>query len=587
MWAFKPLCDKGLVYEGYRVLPYCWRDETPLSNHELRMDDDVYQTRQDPARHRRLPAADDRRRLTASLPGLDDDAVDAAVQPGARGRPRHRLRRGRSDRTDGRAATSLAAAPAGRATPRELGEDAASVVAARCTGARAGRAARTRRCSPYFDAGTPNAFQVLAADFVTTEDGTGIVHLAPAFGEDDQAVADAAGIAPVVPVDDGRPVHLAGARLRGPAGLRREPADHPRPEAHGRAARRGAAAPRDLRALLPALLALPQPADLQGGVVLVRRGHRRSGTAWSSCNQEITWVPEHVKDGQFGKWLASARDWSITRNRFWGTPDPGVEVATTRPTRGSTSTARSTSWSATSASRADRPAPPVHRRADPAQPGRPDRAVDDAPGRRTCSTAGSTPARCRSPRCTTRSRTASGSSTTTRATSSSSTSARPAAGSTRCTCSPPRCSTGRRSATCVATASCSATTARRCRKSLRNYPDVTEVFDRDGSDAMRWFLMSSPILRGGNLIVTEQGIRDGVRQVLLPLWNAWYFFTLYANAAEAGTDRRDVAHRLDRRARPLHPGQDRPSSSTTVPTALDALRHRGRLRRGPRASSTC
>ena len=49
IWAFKRLYDKGLAYEGYRVLPYCWRDETPLSNHELRMDDDVYQSRQDPA----------------------------------------------------------------------------------------------------------------------------------------------------------------------------------------------------------------------------------------------------------------------------------------------------------------------------------------------------------------------------------------------------------------------------------------------------------------------------------------------------------------------------------------------------------
>ena len=49
IWAFKQLWDKGLAYEGYHVLPYCWRDETPLSNHELRMDDDVYQSRQDPA----------------------------------------------------------------------------------------------------------------------------------------------------------------------------------------------------------------------------------------------------------------------------------------------------------------------------------------------------------------------------------------------------------------------------------------------------------------------------------------------------------------------------------------------------------
>jgi isoleucyl-tRNA synthetase len=75
---------------------------------------------------------------------------------------------------------------------------------------------------------------------------------------------------------------------------------------------------------------------------------------------------------------------------------------------------------------------------------------------------------------------------------------------------------------------------RKMSKSLKNYPDVNEVFDRDGSDAMRWFLMSSPILRGGNLVVTEDGIRDAVRQVLLPLWSTYYFFTLYANAAGDG-----------------------------------------------------
>ena len=68
-------------------------------------------------------------------------------------------------------------------------------------------------------------------------------------------------------------------------------------------------------------------------------------------------------------------------------------------------------------------------------------------------------------------------------------------------------------------------------KSLRNYPDPFEVFDTYGSDAMRWYLLSSPILRGGDLVVSEQGIRDAVRQVLLPLWNAWSFLTLYANAA--------------------------------------------------------
>jgi isoleucyl-tRNA synthetase len=82
-------------------------------------------------------------------------------------------------------------------------------------------------------------------------------------------------------------------------------------------------------------------------------------------------------------------------------------------------------------------------------------------------------------------------------------------------------------------------------KSLRNYPDVNEVFDRDGSDAMRWFLMSSPVLRGGNLVVTEEGIREGARQVLLPLWSTYYFFTLYANVAGDEAEGYDATWRTD------------------------------------------
>jgi isoleucyl-tRNA synthetase len=88
---------------------------------------------------------------------------------------------------------------------------------------------------------------------------------------------------------------------------------------------------------------------------------------------------------------------------------------------------------------------------------------------------------------------------------------------------------------------------RKMSKSLRNYPDVYAVFDTSGADAMRWYLVSSPVLRGGDMSVTESGIRDAVRQVLLPLWNVWYFFGLYANAEgyEARL-RTDSTHLLDR-----------------------------------------
>jgi isoleucyl-tRNA synthetase len=84
-------------------------------------------------------------------------------------------------------------------------------------------------------------------------------------------------------------------------------------------------------------------------------------------------------------------------------------------------------------------------------------------------------------------------------------------------------------------------------KSRKNYPDVNGVFDRDGSDAMRWFLMDSPILRGGDLVVTERGIQEGVRQALLPLWNSYYFLSLYANADKLeGQHRTNSTQRLDR-----------------------------------------
>ncbi len=128
---------------------------------------------------------------------------------------------------------------------------------------------------------------------------------------------------------------------------------------------------------------------------------------------------------------------------------------------------------------------------------------------------------------------------------------------------------------------------RKMSKSLRNYPDVSEVFERDGSDAMRWFLMASPILRGGNLVVTEEGIRENVRQVLLPLWTTWYFFALYAGAANGGeglTARRITADDVDRL-----PAMDRYLLARTrdlvteVTAQLDAYDVPGGLRGGPGA----
>ena len=98
IWAFKQLYDKGWVYEGYRVLPYCWNDETPLSNHELRMDDDVYRNVQDPAVTVGLPGHVRRAAARRPAADLDHDALDPAQQPGGHGRYGDRLRGGRARR---------------------------------------------------------------------------------------------------------------------------------------------------------------------------------------------------------------------------------------------------------------------------------------------------------------------------------------------------------------------------------------------------------------------------------------------------------------------------------------------------------
>ena len=119
MWAFKQLYDKGFVYEGFRVLPYCWNDETPLSNHELRMDDDVYQMRQDPAVTVGFPITTDGPLQGAKLLIWTTTPVDAAEQPRGHGRHDHRLRR-RGPRTDRRLLLAEARLPA---YARELAPD--------------------------------------------------------------------------------------------------------------------------------------------------------------------------------------------------------------------------------------------------------------------------------------------------------------------------------------------------------------------------------------------------------------------------------------------------------------------------------
>ena len=198
MWAFKTLWDKGLVYEGFRVLAYCWRCETPLSNTETRMDD-VYRDRQDPALTVMFEL-DSGEQLLAwtttpwTLPSNLALAVGAAIDYAVMEEP----------------ATEPGAAPRRYVLAEaRLDAYARELAGAQRVGTVRGSELIGRRYRPLFEylagsdaPGMEHAFQVLGADFVSVEDGTGVVHLSPGHGEEDQIACTAAGIPTLCPMDE-------------------------------------------------------------------------------------------------------------------------------------------------------------------------------------------------------------------------------------------------------------------------------------------------------------------------------------------------------------------------------------------------
>jgi len=528
-WVVKTLWEKGLLYEGHYILPYCPRCATVLSNHELNLGG--YKDVHDPSitvRFRignRSQGSADSGKESILLPsdtyflawtttpwtlpsnlalvlGPEIDYVlieDLSTSNTLTPNPNYILAEARLGAYY-KNETSGASQPGYKIIWRKKGSELNGL--------------QYEPIFPYFK-DTPNAFRTFLGDYVTTEDGTGIVHTAPGFGEDDQRVLKGTGIPVICPVDAECKFTEEVSDFKGLFVKDADKAIIEKLKEEGKLFKRD-----------QILHAYPHCWRCSSPLIYRAVGSwfvnvEKIKQDMLDANSQIYWVPEHIKEGRFGKWLEGARDWAISRSRYWGNPLPIWRCETCGKTIcvGSRDELKELSgiypedlhkhfvdeitipckcgktmnripevldcWFESGAMPYAQNHYPFenkeyfenHFPSDFISEG-----LDQTRGWFYTLTV-----------------------------LAAALLKKPAFKN------------------CIVSGLVLATDGKKMSKSLRNYTDPNEVINAFGADALRLFLVHSAVVKADDLRYSDEGVREIMKSIIIPLWNAYSFFVTYAN----------------------------------------------------------